>query len=90
MKRVLYLYFFKGSTIHLSRRKYIIDKIYVFSKNLDLDRIKESYDIIILGGGKPGIPVASDVVKYVPLFYKFLDNFSDTPVLGMLRYGSII
>jgi imidazoleglycerol phosphate synthase glutamine amidotransferase subunit HisH len=86
MKKILYLYFFKGSAIHLSRHKYIIDKIYVFSKNLDFNRIKKSYDMIILGGGKPGLPVASDVVKYVPQLYKFLDNCSDIPILGIC-YG---
>ena len=86
MKKILYLYFFFFFSIHLSRHKYIIDKIYVFSKNLDLNRIKKSYDMIILGGGKPGLPVASDVVKYVPQLYKFLDNCSDIPILGIC-YG---
>lgn len=65
MIKILYLYFYKGSSIKLSLTKYSLDKIYVFSKNVDLNKINKKYDLIIFGGGKTGIPTASDVVKYV-------------------------
>ena len=86
MKKILYLYFYKNSKLILSNKKYHINKIYLFSKNVNMTNVDCDYDIIILGGGRKGLPLATDAYKFIPNLYKFFDRCVNTPILGVC-YG---
>ena len=86
MKKILYFYFYKNSKLFLSSKKYKITKIYLFSKTIDFSKISCDYDIIIFGGGKPGLPFATDIIHYVPELYDYIDKCKNTLTLGIC-YG---
>jgi len=86
MIKILYLYFYKNSKLILSNKKYQIHKIYFFSKNVNIANVDCDYDIIILGGGKKGLPLATDAYKYNPNLYNFFSRCENTPILGVC-YG---
>ena len=84
--RVLYLHFYNRSDLDISSSKYDITKIDVWSDQFKpIISYKTTYDIIILGGGKKGLPLATEINKYIPL-YTLLDNCKNTPILGIC-YG---
>ena len=86
MKKILYLYFYKNSKLILSEKKYNIDKVFLFSKNINIRKLHCDYDLIILAGGKSGLPLATYAHKYIPNLYKFFDRCVNTPILGVC-YG---
>ena len=86
-KNILFIHFFNGSKITLSKTKYNIDSINILQKNTTLDNVDgDHYDLIILGGGKPGLPKASQVHRYSPSLYRFLERYKNNTILGIC-YG---
>lgn len=86
-KKILFLYFYDGSKLTLSKSKYHIHSINVMQKNINFDNINGNlYDLIILGGGKSGLPKASQVHRYVPSLYPFLERHKNSYILGIC-YG---
>ena len=84
--RVLYLHFYSPCDLDISSSKYDVTNVNVWSKQFNsIISCKIAYDIIVLGGGKKGLPVATEIYKYIPL-YTFLNNCKNTPILGIC-YG---
>ena len=85
LKNILFIHFFNGSKITLSKTKYNIDSINILQKNTTLDNVDgDHYDLIILGGGKPGLPKASQAYRYSPSLYRFQ---RDTKTILGICYG---
>ena len=84
MKKILYLSFFEKEDIILSK-KYKIDTIYIFSNDFKLNILDKDYNLLILGGGIKGIPLASNISNYQPDIVTLIQNIK-IPVLGIC-YG---
>ena len=88
--RVLYLHFYSPCDLDISSSKYDITNVNVWSKQFNsIISCKIAYDIIVLGGGKKGLPVATEIYKYIPL-YTFLNNCKNTPALRNLLWNANI
>ena len=88
MKKILYLSFYDTDMPDLGN-KYQVDYLNIlafyrttFLPYKDIDQ----YDLIILGGGIPGIPKASDLYLYIPELYNLIKSIPDKKVLGIC-YG---
>ncbi len=88
--KILYLYFYRGSNLNVSTFKYNVTRLYIWSSKLNNFLLNEnSFDLIVLGGGKRGLPIASELHKYVPRLYNFLDKCQNVPILGIC-YGMLL
>ena len=89
-KKILFLYFYDGSKITLSKSKYHIHSINVTQKNINFDNINGNlYDLIILGGVDvvhSGLPTASQIHNFIPRLYSFLETHKNSYILGIC-YG---
>lgn len=88
MKKILYLSFYDSDMPNLGN-EYQVDylNILAFYKTTFLPyKDIDQYDLIILGGGIPGIPRASDLSLHIPELYNLIKSIPDKKVLGIC-YG---
>lgn len=88
MKKILYLSFYDSDIPYLGN-EYQVEYLNIlafyrttFLSYKDIDQ----YDLIILGGGIPGIPKASDLSLHIPELYNLIKSIPYKKVLGIC-YG---
>ena len=95
MIKILYISFYDQDK-PVFGNKYFVNYVNIFSKyqnsflwfrnDILFSTKSNNYDLVIIGGGIQGIPIASELRNYVPELYDLIISIEGTKVLGIC-YG---